>query len=71
MTPPPSAHHAPSPSIPASLISPAHAPISSSVQRIFPAPAPSPTQGLTSLIIFQQQIRKICLLCNLFAYVKP
>ncbi|EOA12814.1 hypothetical protein CARUB_v10025774mg [Capsella rubella] len=33
-----------SPPIPASLISPAHAPISSSMQRISPTPAPSPTQ---------------------------
>ncbi|XP_010443348.1 PREDICTED: receptor-like serine/threonine-protein kinase ALE2 isoform X2 [Camelina sativa] len=44
MAPPPSAHHAPSSHIPTSLISPAYAPISSSMQRISPAPAPSPTQ---------------------------
>ncbi|CAH8279934.1 unnamed protein product [Arabidopsis lyrata] len=44
MTPPPSSHYAPSPPIPASLISPAHAPIPSTMQRISPAPSPSPTQ---------------------------
>lgn len=52
MTPPPSSHYAPSPPIPASLISPAHAPIPSTMQRISPAPSPSPTQGLIPLIIF-------------------
>ncbi|CAH2069693.1 unnamed protein product [Thlaspi arvense] len=44
VTPPPLSHHAHSPSIPASLISPAHAPISFSMHRISIAPAPSPTQ---------------------------
>ncbi|KAG7538246.1 Protein kinase domain [Arabidopsis suecica] len=44
MTPPPSSHHAPSPPIPASLISPAHTPIPSTMQRISPAPSPFPTQ---------------------------
>ncbi|KFK27245.1 hypothetical protein AALP_AA8G357000 [Arabis alpina] len=43
-SPPPSSHSAPSPPVPASLISPAQAPISSSMHRISMAPAPSPTQ---------------------------
>ncbi|KAL0734920.1 hypothetical protein Bca4012_011130 [Brassica carinata] len=38
---PPSSHH-----VPSSLISPAHAPISSSMHRISIAPSPSPTQAL-------------------------
>ncbi|KAG2299574.1 hypothetical protein Bca52824_036046 [Brassica carinata] len=38
---PPSSHH-----VPSSLISPAHAPISSSMHRISIAPSPSPTQVL-------------------------
>ncbi|KAJ0266929.1 Protein kinase superfamily protein [Hirschfeldia incana] len=46
VSPLPSPHHARSPPIPSSLISPAHPPISSSMHRISIAPSPSPTQVL-------------------------